>query len=243
MLVPLRRFFRSLWLLGSCLLITTQIHATELIDVATDHAAVMEKFQQWKQGKKVLTLVGFSGAGYQDELLLEKEVSGMLANYPPDQWIINIGATPEGIGRIYPLARSMGYTTTGIVSSQAVPTLNSKLPALPTLPPDLPGKFPNVDYVMIVVDEKWGGFINETRQLSPTSKAMVAVSDAMFAYGGGGVGRDEMIAALLQVHKPIEVRFFEFEMKHAPGKDDVKGALFHAWEALEASGFGLLKLE
>ncbi|WP_461535210.1 hypothetical protein [Spongorhabdus nitratireducens] len=243
MLVSLRRFFRPFWLLGSSLFLTAQVHATELIDVATDHATVMEKFQQWKQGKKVLTLVGFSGAGYQDEARLAKEVRGMLANYPADKWIINIGGTPDGIGQMYPLAKSMGYTTTGIVSSQAVPTLNSKLPALPTLPPDLPGKFPSVDYVMIVVDDKWGGFVNETRRLSPTSKAMVAVSDAMFAYGGGGVGRDEMIAALLQTHKQIEVRFFEFEMKHAPDKKDVKGALYHAWEALEASGFGLLKLK
>src|SRR5262245_38402745 len=53
------------------------------------------------QGKTVVTLLGYSGAGYEDEQALTRDVQGILARYDPKTTIVNIGATVDGIGRIY----------------------------------------------------------------------------------------------------------------------------------------------
>ena len=49
--------------------------------------------------------------------------------------------------------------------------------------------------MFFVKDASWGGFIEGTERLSPTSTAMVEVSDRLVAIGGGDVARDELIAA------------------------------------------------
>jgi hypothetical protein len=69
--------------------------------------------------KTVLTFVGYSGAGYQEEAAMRQPAELVLGEYEPAKTIINIGATPEGIGKIYEIAKRKGFVTTGIVSSQA----------------------------------------------------------------------------------------------------------------------------
>ena len=71
--------------------------------------------------------------------------------------------------------------TSGIVSTQARDS-NATLS-------------PCVDHVFYVQDPSWGGFVEGSERLSPTSEAMVAVSDHLVAIGGGEVSRDELIAA------------------------------------------------
>ena len=70
------------------------------------------------QGKVVLTFLGYSGAGYEDEAALLGTLP-VLDQYSPSTTIVNIGVTPDGIGRVYELARQRGFPTSGIVSTQA----------------------------------------------------------------------------------------------------------------------------
>ena len=82
---------------------------------------------------------------------------------------------------MYELAKQRGFTTSGIVSTQARES-NATLS-------------PCVDHVFFVQDPSWGGFVEGSERLSPTSAALVDVSDHLVAIGGGEVARDELVAA------------------------------------------------
>ena len=133
------------------------------------------------QGKLVLTFLGYSGAGYEDEAALLRHVNAILDRHPPATTIVNIGPTPDGIGRAYDVAKQRGFATTGIVSTQARENHASISPC--------------VDHAFYIQDATWGGFIDGSDRLSPTSAAMVEVSDRLVAIGGGDVARDELLAA------------------------------------------------
>ena len=110
-----------------------------------------------------------------------EQAAKILAQYDPKTTIVNIGATAEGIGAVYDLAKRQGFLTSGIVSTQA----KESKAALS----------PQVDIVFYVKDDTWGGLLPGTQRLSPTSTAMVENSDIIVAIGGGEVARDELIAA------------------------------------------------
>jgi len=120
-----------------------------------------------------------------------------LETFDPQKTIVNIGATKQGIGAVYQLAREMGFTTTGIVSALA--RENNV------------GFSPYVDYIFLVEDDGWGSLVGDTGQLSPTSAAMVNVSDVIVGIGGGMIGGQEMVAARQQGKT---VRFFPADMNH-----------------------------
>lgn len=157
-----------------------------------------------KEGKKVLTFMGFSGAGYEDEEEVHSLARKILESHSPDQTIVNIGATKEGIGKVYELAKLMGFMTTGIVSTQA-----KKYDAVLST---------HVDVVFYIQDETWGGFV-EGGELSPTSQAMVQSSDTIVAFGGGEVTRDELIAAK---RMGKSVQFVAADMNHATAIEKAK---------------------
>ncbi|MBM5816544.1 MAG: hypothetical protein FJ083_08150 [Cyanobacteria bacterium K_Offshore_surface_m2_239] len=71
------------------------------------------------QGKVVLTFVGYSGAGYESPERLTDQTMRILERQDPARTLINSGATAEGIGAVYALAKQRGFTTIGIVSSLA----------------------------------------------------------------------------------------------------------------------------
>ena len=158
-------------------------------------AAVQAAFDE--DARLVVTFTGYSGSGYQqtDEML--SRVRNVLSGFDPGSTVVNIGATSDGIGAAYEIASAMGFETTGIVSSQAR---------------DAGTAFsPFADRIYIVPDEQWGGIVEETGRLSPTSEAMVAVSDVLVGIGGGAVTRDELLAAR---ERGKEVRFFAAELDH-----------------------------
>jgi hypothetical protein len=126
-------------------------------------------------GKAVLTFVGYSGAGYEDEATMLAGAEGVLREFDSGRTIVNIGGTPDGIGAIYELAKRKGFVTTGIVSVQAMRS-NVALS-------------PHVDYVFYVEDATWGGYVAGTNRLSPTSEAMVENSRIVVGIGGGDVAR------------------------------------------------------
>ena len=147
--------------------------------------------------KQVITFVGYSGAGYEDLPAMLAQAAGILAQFDPAHTIVNIGATPDGIGAVYELAKRRGFLTTGIVSTQAM-RYEAELS-------------PCVDRVFYVRDEAWGGYLDDGQTLSPTSAAMVENSDVMIGIGGGAVARDELRAAS-RAGKPT--RYFPADMDH-----------------------------
>ncbi len=154
------------------------------------------------QHKTVLTLLGYSAADYEDKAALTAHVTEVLDRADPRTTIVNIGATPDGIGVVYELAKKRGFTTSGIVSTQARESKASLSPC--------------VDVVFFVKDATWGGFVEGTERLSPTSTAMVDVSDRLVAIGGGEVARDELIAAK---RAGKDVRFIAADMNHAIARE------------------------
>lgn len=149
------------------------------------------------QGKTVLTLFGFS-AGYEDETAMLQTVREILFGYSPETTILNIGATRGGIGAAYPLAKSLGFITTGIVSTQVLDYLEEVSDA--------------VDHICIISDGQWGGRLPDSDELSPTSKAMIDCSDILIGIGGGEICRDELLAGKY-LGKPVY--FFPAEVDHA----------------------------
>lgn len=154
---------------------------------------------------QVLTFLGYSGAGYEDQAGMLKEAAGVLGQFDPKGTIVNIGATAEGIGAVYDLAKQKGFLTSGIVSTQA---RDQKVP-LST----------KVDLVFYVKDDTWGGFLPGTERLTPTSRAMVESSDIIVAIGGGEVARDELIAAK-RLGK--QVKFIPADMNHRVAQEKAR---------------------
>jgi hypothetical protein len=154
------------------------------------------------QRKSVLTLLGYSAAEYEDKAAVMARVTEILDTLDPKTTIVNIGATPDGIGAVYPLAKQKGFTTSGIASTQAREANVTMSPC--------------VDIVFFVKDASWGGFIEGTQTLSPTSAAMVGVSDRVVAIGGGEVSRDEFLEAKRTGKK---VEFIAADMNHAIARE------------------------
>jgi hypothetical protein len=174
----------------------TSCKAPAMIDQDASAAEVDNFFAS--KGWRVLTFVGYSGAGYEDADAMLNEAERVLGQQDVAKTIVNIGATADGIGAVYEKAKARGFKTSGIVSSQA---RDQKVP-LATC----------VDYVFYVTDSTWGGYDKEQRKLSPTSAAMVAASDEVIAIGGGDVARDELLEAKRRGKK---ITFIPADMNHA----------------------------
>lgn len=147
--------------------------------------------------KTVLTFYGYSGLGYEDEKGMLEIAQKVLSGYSPETTLVNIGVTKVGCGAIYPLAKSMGFETAGIVTTLALEYRAGISDA--------------VDHVCFVKDKQWGGNMSNSKELSPTSKAMVTCSDILVGIGGGGIVDDEMSAGK-EMGKPIQ--YFPAEMNH-----------------------------
>lgn len=163
----------------------------------TSTAADIEAFFE-ACGKTVLTFLGFSGASYERPDAMLDAAAGMLDRHDPAATIVNIGATPDGIGAVYELAKQRGFETTGVVSAQA---LDAEV-----------APSSHADHVFYVEDETWGGYLDDGRTLSPTSEAMVSISDIIIAIGGGKVARDELLEAR---RRSKTITFIPAEMNHA----------------------------
>lgn len=148
-----------------------------------------------KDHKKIVTFVGYSGAGYELPDKMLEIASNELATLDPRKFIVNIGATPEGIGKIYKLAKEMNFKTIGVVSSKVRPYIDS---------------IKNVDQVYLIKDTSWGGVMCDGK-LSPTSSTIVNISDIVIGIGGGKIAYDELSYAK---KIGVKVKFFRAEMNH-----------------------------
>jgi len=150
-----------------------------------------------EQGRRVLSFLGYSDSGYEDPAAMLAHAAQTLDAFDPHDTLVNIGATPGGIGAVYELAQRRGFMTTGIVSTQA---REAGVPLSPF-----------VDHVFFVADASWGGLLPGSTRLSPTSQAIVDHSDVLVAIGGGAVARDELDAAR---RAGKTTRFIAAEMNH-----------------------------
>jgi hypothetical protein len=165
----------------------------------TMREATPEEIQAFFKSKKmkVVTFLGYSGAGYENEAAMLEHATRILSQFDPKTTIVNSGATAEGIGALYQIAKQKGFITAGIVSTQARE--------------DKVSLSPFVDILFFVKDATWGGFLPGTHKLSPTSKAMVENSDVLVAIGGGEVACDELAAARRSGKR---VEFIPADMNH-----------------------------
>ena len=148
-------------------------------------------------GKTMLTFYGFSGLGYEDEQEMLHTARDILSKYSPETTLVNLGATSVGAGAIYPLAKSMGFVTTGIVSTLALEYRVDISEA--------------VDHICFIEDNQWGGKLPNSDELSPTSRAMVECSDILVGIGGGAISLDEMLTGHRQGK---EILYFPADMNH-----------------------------
>jgi hypothetical protein len=158
-------------------------------------------------GKRVLSFVGYSGAGYEDAAAMRAAARQALQRHDPAQWLVNIGGTAVGIGEVYELAKAAGFVTLGIVSTRARDGGDALSPC--------------VDQVFFVRDARWGGRMPGSTRLAPTSAALVAHSSEFVGIGGGEVARDELAAARA-AGKPVH--FAAADMNHRIEPSDFRGA-------------------
>jgi len=166
---------------------------------STMREATPEEIGAFFKSKKmqVVTFLGYSGAGYENEAAMLEHAARILSDFDPKTTIVNVGATAEGIGAVYSTAKQKGFVTAGIVSTQA---RKNKVPLSPC-----------VDIVFYVNDPTWGGLLPGNDKLSPTSRAIVENSDVLVAIGGGEVARDELTAAKRSGKR---VHFIPADMNH-----------------------------
>jgi len=148
------------------------------------------------QNKTVLTFFGYM-AGYENEEEMFRIVQEVLSEYSPETTLVNDGVTKWGLGEMYPRAKSLGFTTAGIVSKLILED-----------PSDISD---SVDHICFIDDDQWGGKLPGSEEISPTSKAMVNSSDVLVAIGGGDICRDELLAGR-ELGKLI--RYFPAEVNH-----------------------------
>ena len=179
----------------ACIASALSCEAPAMIQRAANPGEIREFFSS--KGWRVLTFLGYSGAGYEDADAMLAQADRVLGRLDVDKTIVNIGATAAGIGAVYEKAKERGFKTAGIVSSQA---RDQEVPLAEC-----------VDYVFYVTDRTWGGYDKEQRKLSPTSEAMVTASDELVAIGGGDVARDELLEARRRGKK---ITFIPADMNH-----------------------------
>jgi hypothetical protein len=179
-----------------------ECHPPRVVEGA-DPAAIREFVAG--EHKSVVTFVGYSGAEYDDPAAMLNHARRVLDGFDPADTLVNIGATRQGIGAVYPLAKDLGFTTMGIVSVLARQEGVELSPC--------------VDYVFYVPDTTWGGLLPGSTSLSPTSSAMVSASSRIVGIGGGAVARDELLAARA-AGKPVE--FVPADMNHQLAMDKAR---------------------
>ena len=160
-----------------------------------------------RQGKIVLTFFGYA-VSYEDEANLHKTIHDVLSRHFPKTTLVNYGATKTGLGAVYPIAKSLGFTTAGIVSTLVLESLDEISP--------------QVDHVCFVADKQWGGKLPNSNELSLTSKAMVGCADLMVAIGGGAISLDELMAGKEQ-GQPVQYYPAEIGHEWAIGRAKRKG--------------------
>ncbi len=171
---------------------------------ATDPLPVKEVIKEiYRLGKKILLFSGYSELGYENPKVFDAVVREKLSKLDPAEYAVCIGATEEGIGKAYGVAKEMGFETIGIVSTLALSSI---------------GHFSkDCDRIYIVNDDQWGGYIPGTDHAAPTTRAFLESADILCAIGGG-----LNTAALLEIatiqYPDLKISFTPADMDHDKAK-------------------------
>ena len=187
------------------------------------------------RGKHVISFAGFGELGYEDDGIVERIASKVVAAWPPGQMIANCGTLlrvggEDGIARIYRVARSLGIETTGIHPGIALDFTATH------------GVSPDEDAAFFVSDSTWGGLLPDGGP-SPTLAMILEISDELVVIGGGKHAADEL-KAFWQQGKPV--RYFPAEMNKRATREwcrragveitDLRGAAHEAWVGIRPGG-------
>lgn len=172
-------------------LLTSQRRVVDCADAASAIAGVRALGR-----RRVVSFVGFAASGYEDEDRVRETLRKDLARFSPSDTLVCAGATPDGIGMVYPIALKKGFRTAGIVSS-----LGRAQGAVFST---------GCDVVFIVEDGSWGGWQDDGR-LSPTSQAICASCEVMVGIGGGAIAGAELVETR---RMGKAVRFHRADMNH-----------------------------
>ena len=125
--------------------------------------------------RRVMVFGGFSGMGYAEPDRLDEDLRRLLLLETRLGAVVVSGATSDGIGRVYPIAKELGIPTYGIVSDDVAPAAID----------------PCCDHVLRVQDPQ------KTRQTLDVHghSEMVNVAEAngvLYYFGGGDVAVSEV---------------------------------------------------
>lgn len=183
---------------------------------ATEPLAAAEVIRQIKElGKRVVSLFGYSYLEYETPGAVLAQIEERLRTFDPATTAITIGATSEGIGAAYRVAKKLGFTTLGVVSTLAL---------------NYSGHFADdVDRIFVVNDDKWGGYVPGTDKPVATTEAFLSASDEIHAFGGGDITATTLKEAR---KRGIPFSYTPADMNHAKADQDRA-----AGRAYDATGY------
>ena len=178
----------------------------EIFQYATEPISSGEVIKQVKAlGKKVYTIFGFSKLGYQNWPEVAKQIESELSKQNPNDTLICIGATEDGIGKAYEIAKKGGFETIGIVSTNAL---------------SYSGKFSDfVDRIYIVNDTLWGGYVPGTNKLAETTTAFLGTANEIHAFGGG---KNTAVTLSIAKQTGVPAYYTPAEMNHMKALQEAK---------------------
>lgn len=195
---------------------------TFIVSKPTSPDTALERIRS--SGRIIHSIFGFSGLGYRHPDDVMQAVENDLRQLNPDITTVAIGATEEGIGAAYKVARDLGFTTLGIVSSKSIV---------------YDGRYSDfVDEVVIVHDTEWGGYVPGSTDMTPTTQVFVKGSDSIAAYGGGQITavsiREAKKRGVKVTYTPAEMNPDNIERDNANASEaELRGAAYAAWQSME----------
>jgi hypothetical protein len=196
------------------------------------HSAIEVREFFRASGKHVIEFAGFGELGYDEPGIVEQVARQVLEPWPADRVLVACSTLlrvsgQDGIASVHPIARRLGIETVGIHPSVA-------LGFLATHPVS-----PYCQRTFFVEDRSWGGFVEGTREPSPSLRLLIEVSDELVVIGGGKHAADELQA--FQAHgKPVS--YFPANMNRdvtddwcrraGAGIADYRGAAHAMWTSL-----------
>lgn len=127
--------------------------------------------------KEIITFIGYS-TPYNDPQELECVLTDTLTTKNPGDTLVVAGATTVGIGAVYKIAKSLGFETLGVVSEIAKQR-NVEIS-------------PDCDLTLYIKgSDRWGGYKDGTKCLTPTSQVLVNCSPVAIRCGGGDTSKAE----------------------------------------------------
>lgn len=97
--------------------------ATARAAVSKPRVGIKAQLDEMTKGKHVMVFTGYSGLGYADIGALHESLESVLRQsiekFGINNLIVVSGATTDGIGTVYSIAKKWGLKTLGVVSEQA----------------------------------------------------------------------------------------------------------------------------